>query len=146
MRRLFVVVAALLATAAIAVPVALGNSPHYVNGPSVSTSGNALTVSWKAAGLGSQESIDFTLTGTIDVTSQCFTKSGNPVNGVPKSEEITVNTTGNFPIRNGQVTGSLSVEPLSTLTCTGSQRARITDLSFDLFLNGAGLPTVEFTS
>ena len=87
---------------------AVAASPHYIRGPDATVSGNSLTVSWKAAGLGNTtESVDFSLTGTADVTSQCFTKSGNPVNGVPKSEQVDVDVTGTFPVRNGQVTGSL---------------------------------------
>ena len=125
---------------------AVAASPHYIRGPDVTVSGNSLTVSWKAAGLGNTtESVDFNLTGTADVTSQCFTKSGNPVNGVPKSEQIDVNVTEPFPVRNGQVTGSLTVEPLSTLECTGNQRVVILDVSFDLTLTGDGLPPVHLT-
>ena len=146
MRRMLIAFVAVLAAAALAVPAAFADSPHYIKGATVTGSGNTLTVSWKAAGLGNTATTaDFTLTGTIDVTSQCFTKSGNPVNGVPKSEEITVNTTGTFPVRNGQVTGSLSVTPLSTLTCTGNQEVRILSVSFDLFLNGNDLPEVHLT-
>jgi hypothetical protein len=126
--------------------VAVAASPHYIRGPDATVSGNSLTVSWKAAGLGNTtESVDFALTGTANVTSQCFTRSGNPVQGVPKSEQVDVNVTGEFPVRNGSVTGSLTVEPLSTLECTGSQRARILDVSFDLTLTGDGLPPVNLT-
>jgi hypothetical protein len=146
MRRMFFVLAAVFATAAIAVPAALADSPHYVKGPTVTVSGNTLTVSWKAAGLGTGNTVDFTLSGTINVTSQCFTKSGNPVNGVPKQESIHVDATGTFDVRNGQVTGSLSVTPLSTLTCTGSQEVRILSASYDLFLNGDSLPQQHLTS
>ncbi len=89
--------------------------------------------------------MDFSLTGTADVTSQCFTKSGNPVNGVPKFEQVDVDVTGTFPVRNGQVTGSLTVEPLSTLECTGNQRVVILDVSFDLTLTGDDLPPVHLT-
>src|SRR5262249_38119312 len=104
-----------------AVPAAFA-AEHYVVGPNVTVKDNSLTVSWKAAGLGNTvTSADFSLTGTANVTSQCFTKSGNPVQGVPKSEKVDVNVTGTFPVRNGQVTGSLTVSPLSTLTCTGNQ-------------------------
>jgi hypothetical protein len=67
------------------------------------------------------------------------------VNGVPKQETINVNTTGTFDVRNGQTTGSLSVSPLSTLTCTGNQVVRILSVSFDLFLNGNDLPEVHLT-
>ena len=70
----------------------------------------------------------------------------SPVNGVPKSDTTNVNATGSFPVRNGQVTGSFTVSPLTTLTCTGSQRVRILSVTYDLFLNGAGLPEAHLTA
>jgi hypothetical protein len=147
MRRILIMLAAMSATAAIAVPVALADSPHYIKGPTATLSNNSLTVSWKAAGLGNTvTSVNFSLTGTITTSSQCYTKSGNPVNGVPKSETTDVDATGNFPVRNGSVTGSLTVSPLSTLTCTGSQHVVILSVSYDLFLNGNELPQVELTA
>jgi hypothetical protein len=147
MRRfVLVIVGVLAAAAALAVPAAFADSPHYNKGPTVSVSGNSLTVSWKAVGLGNTvTSVDFSLTGTANVQSQCFTKSGNPVNGVPKQETVDVDVSGTFPVRNGSVTGSLTVSPLSTLTCTGNQQVRILSVSFDLFLNGNDLPEVHLT-
>jgi hypothetical protein len=146
MRRILLVLAVTLGTAAIAVPVAFAASPHYVVGPNVTIANNTLTVSWKAAGLGNTAtSVDFALTGTVTVTAQCFTRSGNPVQGVPKTDTNDVNATGMFDVRNGSVTGSLSVSPLSTLTCTGSQQARILSASYDLFLNGDSLPEQHLT-
>jgi hypothetical protein len=104
-------------------------------------------ISWKAAGLGNTvTSVDFNLTGTVTTTSQCFTKSGNPVNGVPKSETIDVNATGTFPVRNGQTTGSFTISPLSTLTCTGNQHVVILSATFDLTLTGNDLPPIHITS
>jgi hypothetical protein len=145
MRRILLVLAAMLSTAAVGVPAAFA-AEHYVVGPNVTVSGNSLTVSWKAAGLGNTvDTVDFTLTGTINVTSQCFTRSGNPVQGVPKQETIDVNATGTFDVRNGQTTGSFTISPLSTLTCTGNQQVRILSVSFDLFLNGDNLPEVHLT-
>jgi hypothetical protein len=149
-KKLFALLASLLATFVVAGGAlsspALADSPHYVQGPTATVSGNSLTVSWKAAGLGNTvTSVDFTLTGTITTTSQCFTKSGNPVNGVPKTETIDVNATGTFPVRNGQTTGSLTVSPISTLQCTGNQHVVILDASFDLTLTGDSLPPVHIT-
>jgi hypothetical protein len=149
-KKLFALLASLLATFVVAGGAlsspALADSPHYVQGPTATVSGNSLTVSWKAAGLGNTvTSVDFTLTGTITTTSQCFTKSGNPVNGVPKTETIDVNATGTFPVRNGQTTGSLTVSPISTLQCTGNQHVVILDASFDLTLTGDDLPPVHIT-
>ena len=144
MKRYLVLVVGVAALAF--APAAVADSPHYVKGPTATVEGNSLTVSWKAAGLGNTvTSADFSLTGTANVTSQCFTKSGNPVQGVPKSEVIDVNVTGTFPVRNGQTTGSLSVSPLSTLKCTGNQEVRILAVSFDLTLTGDDLPPVHLT-
>jgi hypothetical protein len=141
--RLSLLVAA-FAVAALALAPAAFAGPHYVRGPTATVEGNSLTVSWKAAGLGNTvESVDFSLTGTANVTSQCFTRSGNPVQGVPKSEQVDVDVSGSFPVRNGSVTGSLTVSPLSTLTCTGNQQVRILDVSFDLTLTGDDLPPVH---
>ena len=145
-KRVTVLIAALIAVFALTTAVATADSPHYIKGPTAAVSGNSLTVSWKAAGLGNTvTSVDFALTGTANVTSQCFTKSGNPVNGVPKSETVDVNVTGTFPVRNGQTTGSLTVSPLSTLQCTGNQEVRILAVSFDLTLTGNDLPPVHVT-
>lgn len=139
--------AALVVTAGVSAPAALADSPHYVKGPTATVQDNSLVVSWKAAGLGNTvTSADFALTGTVTTTSQCFTKSGNPVNGVPKSETTNVNLTGTFPVRNGQTTGSFTISPLSTLTCTGNQHVVILSVSFDLTLTGNDLPPVHLTS
>jgi hypothetical protein len=88
MRKFTALVASAFAVAALAFAPAALAGPHYVTGPTATVSGNSLTVSWKAAGLGNTvTSADFSLTGTANVTSQCFTKSGNPVNGVPEERD-----------------------------------------------------------
>jgi hypothetical protein len=146
LKKRFMALAALVGAVAAISTVAFADSPHYIKGPTATVQGNSLVVSWKAAGLGNTvTSVDFSLTGTVNTTSQCFTKSGNPVNGVPKSETINVNATGTFPVRNGQVTGSLTVAPISTLTCTGNQHVVILSASFDLTLTGNDLPPVHLT-
>ncbi len=148
-RKLITLVASLFAALtmlAVWASPAAADSPHYVKGPTATVEGNSLVVSWKAAGLGNTvTSVDFTLTGTVTTTSQCFTKSGNPVNGVPKSETTDVNATGTFDVRNGQTTGSLTVSPLSTLECTGNQHVVILSATFDLTLTGNDLPPVHLT-
>ncbi len=145
MKRLLFVPLVVAAALVLFAGPAVADSPHYVKAPSATVQGNSLVVSWKAAGLGNQATVDFTLTGTVTATSQCFTKSGNPVNGVPKSDTTNVNTTQTFPVRNGQVTGSFTVSPLSKLTCTGNQHVVILSVDFDLTLTGAGLPPVHLT-
>ena len=149
-RKLITLMASLFAAlvvTAVGTSPALADSPHYVQGPTATVQDNSLVVAWKAAGLGNTvTSVDFALTGTVTTTSQCFTKSGNPVNGVPKTETIAVNATGSFPVRNGQTTGSFTVSPLSTLECTGNQHVVILSATFDLTLTGNELPPVHLTS
>ena len=148
MKRMFLPLIGVLAVAALAVaPAVVASSPHYLRGPTGTVEGNSLVVTWKAAGLGNAvDTVDFTLTGTATVQSQCFTRSGNPVNGVPKSETTNINATGTFDVRNGQVTGRIEVSPLSTLTCTGNQQVRILSVSFsNLTLNGDDLPPTPVT-
>ncbi len=138
-RKLFTLLASVIATVIAMVGFsatsAQAASPHYVSGPSASVSSNSLTVTFKAAGLANLGgTADFTLTGTVTATAQCFTKSGNPVNGVPKTDTTNVNASDSFPIRNGQTTGKFVVSPLTTLKCTGSQVARVLSVSYDLVL------------
>lgn len=138
---------AAMTVALVSASPAMADSPHYVTGPTVTVQDNSLTVAWKAAGLGNTvTSVDFSLTGTVTTTSQCYTKSGNPVNGVPKTETVDVNATGTFPVRNGQTTGSLTVSPLSTLQCTGNQHVVILSATYDLTLTGDSLPPVHLAS
>src|SRR6266540_1351170 len=75
MRKFIALVSSAFAVAALAFAPAAMAGPHYVTGPTATVSGNSLTVSWKAAGLGNTvESVDFALTGSATVTSQCFTR------------------------------------------------------------------------
>ena len=139
MRKILVVLIGLL-LAAFTATSAQAASAHFVKGPSGSVSGNTLTVTFKAAGLGNaSETATFSLTGTVTVDAQCYTRSGNPVNGVPKSDTVTVNSTETFPVRNGSVTGTFTVSPLSPLTCTGNQQVRTTVTSANLTVSGEGI-------
>jgi hypothetical protein len=147
MRKITVALAVVVA--AIVVPAAIAASAHWVNGPSVTISGNTLTVAGKAAGLGNTAGFaDFTLTGTINVSSRCYTKSNNTPQAANKQESIDVDQSGNFPIRNGSTNVSFSVTPLSTLSCPKGQVVKIESITYDLFLNSSNFPALntELTS
>lgn len=143
MRR-FTLLAATAAATAIAVPAAVAASAHWVTGPSVTVSGNSLTVSGKAAGLGNtSQTADFTLTGTVNVSSRCYTKSGNQPQAANKQETDTVDQSGSFNIRNGSVTPTFTVTPLSTLSCPKGQVVRIESFTYDLELDSASFPSLD---
>jgi len=93
---------------------------------------------------GAGESVTFAGSATATTNEQCFTQSGNPVQGVPKKLTGTVDIppttispedTGCVPIC------ILSEEAVPSLQCTGTQEARILGLSFaDVTIAGSNLP------
>jgi hypothetical protein len=103
--------AALLA--AVAAPAWAG-SPHFVGDPTISRTGDALTVTFKVAGLGNE---DQTITLTADAS--CV----NPGNNEPKAENKgDVVATGTFSPKNGNVVGSLSGTGSTDPSCSPPMR------------------------
>ena len=140
--KLFIATSLVLGLSATA---ALADNPHFIGTPSGTVSGNTLTVNFKAAGLGTGDYADFTLTGSVEVFSRCYNRGGNKPQADNKQETLAVNQTGTFPVRGGQTTGSFTVTPLSTLTCPGNQVVVIESVSFDLTLTGPGGITAHIT-
>ena len=125
--------------------VAVAASPHFIGTPTITQSGNSLVVNFKAAGLGNVPSATFSLSGTVTVSSRCYTKSNNKPQAANKQETINVSDTKTFPVRNGQTTGSFTITPLSTLTCPPGQRVVVESVSYNLTLSGQGV-SYTFTS
>jgi hypothetical protein len=127
MRRILVVLAAVFATAALAVPVALADSPHFLfANSSISSTSGALTVDFKEVGLGTgTTSVTITLTvQNATAVYQCFNNGGNhPKAGNKETVSTSLQASGTFPVRNGQTTASLSVGPPSqgTFACPSGQ-------------------------
>lgn len=138
MRRCLLILGAVLATAALTAPSAMADNPHLIGSPSVTTSGNALNIKFKVAGLGNVPSATFDLDGTVDVFSRCYNRGGNKPQADNKQETIDVDTSATFPVRNGQTTASFTVQPLSTLTCPGNQRVVIETVTPDLTVSYQG--------
>jgi hypothetical protein len=105
--------------------VAYATSPHFVSATgSVSNTTGDLTVSFKEAGLGNNQLIDYLLHANSEsFTWQCFTKSGNKPQGSPQGPFPFTNAevTGSFSSgKNGNVTGSLTLEAqLGNASCQG---------------------------
>jgi len=138
MKRLLVVTSAVFALILAGGP-ALAANAHVVKGPTVSQDGNSLVITASIAGLGNVPSADFTLSGEVDVFSQCYNKGGNNPAADNKEETILVNQTDTFPVRNGRTNVSFTITPLSTLECPGNQVVRIESVTYDLVLSGEGL-------
>jgi len=108
MRRVLLVTVLALATTALAVPAAWAGSAHFVGTPTITRSGDALTVSGKVAGLGNETQINVAVTADV----ACV----NPGNNEPKAENKgdTI-AEGTFPVQNGKanfsVTGTGETDP-----------------------------------
>jgi hypothetical protein len=117
MRRIAFVLISAVTTVVMGATAALADSPHFLFATnSVSGTTGALTTSFKDAGLGTgTSSIQITLTvDNATAVYQCFNNGGNhPKAGNKETVSTALQTTGNFPVRNGQTTGSLTVGPPS---------------------------------
>ena len=107
MRRFMLLALLTLAAAAVAVPAWAG-SPHFVGTPTITRSGDALTVSGKVAGLGDETQINVAVTADV----ACV----NPGSNLPKAENKGATIAeGTFPVQNGKalfsVTGTGTTSP-----------------------------------
>jgi hypothetical protein len=106
---------------------AFADSPNFHSATSsINSTTGALSVSFKETGLGSTVSTD-QITLTVDNATavyQCFNNGGNhPKAGNKETVSTSLTTTGTFPVRNGQTTGSISAGPPSqgAFTCPSGQ-------------------------
>jgi hypothetical protein len=127
MRRIAFILISLFAGIVLTATSALADSPHFLFADnSVSTSTGALTTSFKEAGLGTgTTSVTITLTvNSATALYQCFNNGGNhPKAGNKETVSTSLVTSGTFPVRHGQTTGSLTVGPPSqgSFTCPSGQ-------------------------
>jgi hypothetical protein len=145
LRSSFMAAVSILSVVALA-PAALAASPHIVGSPSTTVSGNSLILSASVAGLGNVETATFSLEGTVDVSSRCYTKSGNKPQAANKQETISVNQTETFAVRNGRTNATFTVTPLSTLTCPPGQKVVIESVTYNLDLIYQGNTLTTFSS
>jgi len=114
MRRIGIIaVLSLMALALAAVP-ALAQNPHFIKASgSVSATTGALTVSFKEAGLGDNQLIDYKLTADATATYVCVNRGGaNPSASNETTLSGPVTATGTFASdKNGNVTASLTASP-----------------------------------
>jgi hypothetical protein len=108
MRRFIMATMLALAMLALAALPAWAGSPHFVGTPTITRSGDALTVAGKVAGLGDETQINVAVTADV----ACV----NPGNNEPKAENKGATIAeGDFPVQNGKalfsVTGTGTTSP-----------------------------------
>jgi hypothetical protein len=134
MRRLVIVILALLLMVGVTVPVALADNPHFVNASATfdKNTGNLL-VSFKIAGLGTNVTTTVMTSGDATAEYACQNRGGNfPTD--PKKQTVNgpVSASGEFTSgKNGSINGSLLLTPPpTTLTCPGNQRVVLASVTY----------------
>jgi hypothetical protein len=135
MRRLLFIIVCVFVAQVFAAQVALADSPHFVQGPTTSTtvSGNTvdLNLSFKAAGLGNASAYaTWSLTGSGTIFSRCYNHGGNKPQADNKQETVPINATFDTAVNHGNTTFSGTVATVtSTLTCPGNQIVKVESFS-----------------
>jgi len=118
----FALLALLGAAILAALAPAMAGSPHFVQSPTISRSGNTLTVSGKEAGLGNEEQIHIVLSAT----AECVNGGGRHPKAANKTS---VSSAGDFPVQNGKADFTLSVTATFSPECSPPMTVRFTHVT-----------------
>jgi hypothetical protein len=117
----------------IGMPAALADSPHFVRADA-STDGANLVVSFKEAGLGTNQLINYEATADATATYVCVNNGGkNPSAQNKTTVSGPVSATGTFNSgKNGQVTASLTLSPPGpgSFSCPKGQHLDIAEVIY----------------
>ena len=123
MQRLPRVIVLALSSLALAVPVALAGSPHFVDDTVTATrSGDSLIVSGKEAGLGDESQVHI----VVSATALCINPGGNHPKAVNKQS---VSSEGDFSVQNGKANFSLTLTATFQPECSPPMTVQYTDVS-----------------
>jgi hypothetical protein len=142
MRKLLVLLS-VLGCGLLAVPSANAASPHFLSASaSIDQSGN-LVCTFKEVGLGNTLTVaDISCSADATAVYQCFNNGGHhPQAGNKETVGGPVSNGGEFPVRNGQTTGSITVAPPGPgdFTCPGGQTLFLQSVSYtNIVLSGEG--------
>jgi hypothetical protein len=129
--KVVLAVAALMCTVGIAWAV----NPHFIGRATATLLQNGdLQVSWKEAGLGNNQNIDYELSADATATFHCVNNGGQCPNAANKTTVSgPVSATGTFNSgQNGQITGSLtaSAPGAGGFTCPSGQTLTLSVVSY----------------
>jgi hypothetical protein len=130
--KVVLAIAALVCTVVLGAGVASAVSPHFTTA-SAKLSGANLLCSFKEAGLGTNQQIDYVCDATGHAIYVCVNHGGgNPSASNKTGVTDEVSGSGTFPSgKNGNVTASLTVEPPdSTLTCPPGQSLETASVTY----------------
>jgi hypothetical protein len=134
LRKLSVVLLAALLTLALSISVAFAVSPHFVSATaSVDSSGN-LVVSWKEAGLGDNQLINYTASADATANYVCINGGGkHPSASNKETVSGPVSQSGSFNSgKNGNITASLTASPPGpgSFSCPNGQTLAVASVTY----------------
>ena len=132
LRKVMLLAAALAMVLAYAVP-AFAQNEHFIRASGNLNANGTLTVSFKEAGLGTNQNIDYTLEAQGTATYVCVNRGGaNPSAQNKTTVSGPVSTSGTFNSgKNGQVTASLTLSPPpSDISCPPGQSLELASVSY----------------
>jgi len=131
--KLFIFMLPMIAGFVMAAPAALAVNAHFISASAAVNSDGSLTANFKEAGLGTNQNINYALTGQGTATWVCVNKGGaNPSAQNKTTVNGPVSATGTFNSgKNGNVTASLTVQPPpSNITCPKGQTLELASASY----------------
>ena len=125
----------LVAVAAYWAGIALAESPHFLSATdSINQVTGVLTCSWKEAGLGNNQNIDYKCEAQGNATYVCVNGGGKNASASNKTTVTgQVSATGTFSSgKNGAITASLSVNPPGSgdFSCPGGHSLELAQVSY----------------
>jgi hypothetical protein len=132
MRRILIMLFTAVIASVCFVSTASAGSPHFVGTPTVTRSGNSLTVSGKEAGLGNEDQIQ------VQVTAQaaCVNRGENFPEADNKESFAAV---GTFPVQNGKANFSLTLTATFQPKCSPPMRVVFGDVTITDLTNGISI-------
>src|SRR6266542_871967 len=142
MRKLIVLLT-LVVSGIVAVPDAQAASPHFLRARASINDSGQLVCSFKEAGLGNTLAVaDISCSADATAVYQCFNNGGNhPRAGNKETVGGPVSGGGEFPIRNGSASGSITVDPPGPgdFSCPSGQSLFLQEVSYtNIVLSGEG--------
>ena len=132
LRPILVTTAALVVMLAMAA-AATAQNEHFVRASGSLNNDGSLTVSFKEAGLGTNQLINYTLSGNATATYVCVNRGGaNPSASNKTAVAGPVSASGTFNSgKNGQVTASLTVNPpFQDIGCPNGQTQQLASVTY----------------
>jgi hypothetical protein len=143
MQRMLIAFAGVLVAAALAVPAAFADSPHFIKASASIDNDGSLVCTFKEAGLGTTVETEH-VSCSADASAEYACINGGSNHPRASNKETVagpVSGGGDFPVRNGSATGSITVAPpgAGDFSCPNGQTLVLASVSYtNIVLEGSG--------